>query len=95
MFYAPRSITFYRLTDHAKLEMARRDISEAQVAMVLRSPEQSEPIHAGRAVYQSRFDLGDPPTTFLIRVFVDHDRSPADVVTAYRTSKIQKYWRTE
>jgi hypothetical protein len=32
---------------------------------------------------------------YLVRVFVDVDRSPAEVVTAYRTSKIDKYWRTE
>jgi hypothetical protein len=27
------------------------------------------------------------------RVFVDVDRSPAEVVTVYRTSRIAKYWR--
>ncbi|GAG48402.1 unnamed protein product, partial [marine sediment metagenome] len=30
--------------------------------------------------------------SYLIRVFVDGDRKPAEVVTAYRTSKIDKYW---
>jgi hypothetical protein len=29
------------------------------------------------------------------KVFVDIDREPAEVVTAYRTSKIAKYWRPE
>jgi len=28
-------------------------------------------------------------------VFVDIDRQPPEVVTAYRTSKIEKYWRAE
>jgi hypothetical protein len=32
---------------------------------------------------------------YLVRVFVDVDRSPAEVVTVYRTSKIEKYWRSE
>ena len=31
--------------------------------------------------------------TFLVRIFVDVDRDPAEVVTAYRTSKISKYWK--
>jgi len=31
-------------------------------------------------------------TEYLVRVFVDIDRQPAEVVTAYRTSKIAKYW---
>jgi hypothetical protein len=28
---------------------------------------------------------------YLLRVFVDVDRTPAEVVTVYRTSKIEKY----
>ena len=27
------------------------------------------------------------------RVFVDVDRDPPEVVTVYRTSKLEKYWR--
>jgi hypothetical protein len=30
---------------------------------------------------------------YLIRVIVDVDRKPAEVVTVYRTSKISKYWK--
>jgi hypothetical protein len=30
---------------------------------------------------------------FLLRVFVDVERRPAEVITAYRTSKVAKYWR--
>jgi hypothetical protein len=30
-----------------------------------------------------------------VRVFVDVDRAPPEVVTAYRTSKLAKYWRAE
>jgi hypothetical protein len=36
---------------------------------------------------------GAPPATYLLRVFVDIDRQPPDVVTVYRTSKITKYWK--
>ena len=32
---------------------------------------------------------------YLVRVFVDIDREPAEVVTTYRSSKIAKYWRNE
>jgi hypothetical protein len=44
-------ITSYRLTDHARMEMARRQISGAEVARVLTTPEQTESVHGGRAVY--------------------------------------------
>ena len=30
---------------------------------------------------------------YLLRVFVDVDRSPPEVVTVYRTSKMEKYRR--
>jgi len=39
-------------------------------------------------------DIGFPPKTYLLRVFVDVDREPPAVVTIYLTSKIKKYWRT-
>jgi hypothetical protein len=37
--------------------------------------------------------MGEPSKTYLVRVFVDIDRSPPEVATAYRTSKVEKYWR--
>ena len=39
--------------------------------------------------------MGAMRQEYLVRVFVDIDREPAEVVTVYRTSKIGKYWRTE
>nr|MBC7245068.1 DUF4258 domain-containing protein [Chloroflexota bacterium] len=75
--------------------MARRQIKEEDVARVLAAPEQTETIREGREVFQSRLQLGEPPRLYLLRVFVDIDRTPPEVVTVYRTSKIAKYWRTK
>ncbi len=80
-------------TDHALIEMARRGISQEQVRNVLAHPEQTEWIREGRAVYQAKHNMGEPPKIYLLRVFVDIDRKPPHVVTVYRTSKIEKYWR--
>lgn len=91
----PTAIMKYRLTDHAKKEMARRQISESMVAQVLSAPEQSEIVRSGREVFQSRIEMGEPAKTYLLRVFIDVDRNPPEVVTVYRTSKIDKYWRME
>lgn len=88
-------IAEYRLTDHAQLEMERRRITEAEIAQVLSAPEQTETVQPGRAVYQSRVESGEPPRSYLLRVFVDIGRHPPEVITAYRTSKIDKYWRQE
>ena len=71
--------------------MGRRDISREMVDSVLRNPEQAKEIRTGRVVYQSKILLGDPPRNCLLRVFVDIDRSPTEVVTVYKTTKIEKY----
>jgi len=47
----------------------------------------------GRDVAQSRVEYQG--REYLVRVFIDVDRLPAEVVTAYRTSKIAKYWRSD
>jgi len=60
---------------------------------VLAAPEQRETPRLGRDVLQSRIEVDK--RTYLVRVFVDVDRRPAEAVTAYRTSKIEKYWRSE
>ena len=88
-------IVEHHITDHARFEMERRGISEAEIARVLSAPEQSDLVRPGRVVYQSRMEYEEPGRIYLLRVFVDIDRQPAEVVTAYRTSKVEKYWKSE
>jgi len=83
----------YIITPHALIEMKRRGLSEDTVAGILSKPEQRLQVRKGRVVLQSRLSMGTPFREFLVRVLVDVDRHPAEVVTAYRTSKISKYWR--
>jgi hypothetical protein len=83
--------TEYKITDHAAFEMARRDISEQVVREILKEPEQRQVVREGREVVQSRIVLGGK--LYLVRIFVDFDRIPSEIVTVYRTSKIEKYWR--
>ena len=90
---APARATRYRLTDHAHAEISRRQISESAVEQVLSAPEQAEVVREGRIVYQSRIQSSEGGKVYLLRVFVDVDRDPAEVVTVYRTSKIGKCWR--
>jgi hypothetical protein len=90
-----KPIRNYRLTEHAKEEMTRRQISQDDVAKVLAAPEQVVAVRKGRNVYQSRIKAGKPAQKYLLRVFIDIDREAPEVVTVYRTSKITKYWRAE
>jgi hypothetical protein len=83
-------VSRYVITPHAEFEMARRGIAERIVHGVLAAPEQRHLVRPGRDVLQSRIAFSGK--SYLLRVFVDIDRSPAEVVTVYRTSQIAKYW---
>ena len=87
------AIKDYGLTSHAAFELERRGIGETVVGRVLAAPEQRHAVRAGRDVLQSR--IAFEAKTYLVRVFVDVDREPAEVVTVYRTSNVAKYWRNE
>ena len=78
------------LSAHASAEMARRGIDEDMVNGVLSGPEQRIAVRPGRDVLQSRVLVEGK--VYVVRVFVDIDRDPPEVVTAYRSSKIEKYW---
>lgn len=83
-------IAQYVITAHAAFEMARRGISEEMVNGVMIAPEQRILVRTGRVVLQSR--VSGEQKAALVRVFVDVDRVPAEVVTVYATSKVAKYW---
>jgi len=80
----------FRITAHARAEIQRRRISEEELVAVLLSPGQVMPVRPGREVWQSLLQSG-----YLLRVFIDINRSPIEVVTAYRTSKLENYWKVE
>ncbi|MGH9892546.1 MAG: DUF4258 domain-containing protein [bacterium] len=89
----PAGITKWVLTPYASRKMEYRGIGLDIVSRVVETPGQRLPVRPGRDVFQSKVLLGDPPREYLVRVFVDVDRQPAEVVTVYRTSRIPKYWR--
>jgi hypothetical protein len=78
---------------HARLEIDRRGIPAKVVEQVLSNPEQVVPEHGGLTARQSRIDLDGKQ--YLVRVIVGEQPDAVVVVTAYRTSKIGKYWRSE
>jgi hypothetical protein len=83
----------YVFSPHARFEIARRGLSEEIVRAVVQSPGQHFEIRSGRVVYQSIVEGPDDGRLRLVRVFVDVDRVPAEIVTAYHTSRIGRYWR--
>ncbi len=82
-----------RFTTHARKEMYRRSITQDQVEAVISNPGQILLGRNQRTIYQSKVSF-DSGKVYLLRVFVDENASPSVVITVYRTSKIEKYWRT-
>jgi len=83
----------FKLTNHVKEEMARRSISWGLLEQVLNNPQQIVIEKGNLKAYQSIVSFEDG-RTFLLRAIVDDTIIPAVVVTAYRTSKNRKYWRS-
>jgi len=76
--------------------MARRGIPLALVQAVMDHPEQRliDESRAGNWIHQSRLRFKDGKM-YLLRVVVAEDEQPPVIITAYRTSKIEKYWSAE
>lgn len=86
-------IDAYVVTSHAERQMVRRNLDIDLVYGILAAPEQWFEVGPGRVVLQSRVFMGTPEKMYLVRVFVDIERRPPEVITVYRSSKIWKYWK--
>ena len=82
----------YTLSAHAAQELPRRRIPRALLDSVLDHPQQIVAGYGGKRAYQSQLDFG-AGKLFLLRAIVDERKTPPVVVTVYRTSKIDKYWK--
>ncbi len=80
-----------QISAHASFEMRRRGINPAAVRQMIRQPGQVQPSTKGRKIYQG---LIGRARRLLLRVIVKEDADAYHVVTAYKTSKVAKYWRT-
>jgi hypothetical protein len=84
--------TAFRFSKHALRQLEATKIPQALVEAVLEVPEQKTDERDTITCYQSRMFMNQKQ--YLLRVLVNETIYPAIVVTAYRTSKIAKYWRT-
>ena len=59
---------------------------------VAQAPEQRVHVRTGREIRQSRINMAEGGKLYLVRLVVDTGAAQDEVVTVYRTSKIDKYW---
>ena len=77
---------------HAEEELVRRQIPDLWLKSVLENPEQRIRQSGGQEILQSRV-VSANGKMYLMRAVVAADKDPPVVITVYRTSKIDKYWR--
>jgi hypothetical protein len=82
----------YRISRHAREEMKRRGIPLEILESVLEKPQQVVDDPTGNRVYQSKLDFKEGKR-YLVRVVTAEEAGIPVVVTVYRTSKLDKYWR--
>ncbi|MBI2578175.1 MAG: hypothetical protein HYW26_00535 [Candidatus Aenigmarchaeota archaeon] len=76
---------------HAEIEIQKRRIEKKHVLKVTRNPQQK--LKKGEIwVCQSKYFDKLLKKEMLLRVFAEEDIKGLKVITAYKTSKIRKYW---
>ena len=82
------------LSKHAKEQLEVRRIDEKLVWQTIEKPQQEIEEGLEKKVYQLMI-ANKEGESYLIRVFVNVAKNPKLIMTVYRTSKIQKYWKDE
>ncbi|KAA9354079.1 DUF4258 domain-containing protein [Larkinella humicola] len=79
----------FELSRHAIEQMSLRGISLEVVNTILENPDKIIPDGIGQVIYQSTVLLSGK--NYLVRIFVNSEKTPNLVKTVYRTSKLSKY----
>ncbi len=80
----------YQTSKYATELMELRILPESLINKIIKHPQQI--VEQGdMKVYQSIIAI-EGKKRFLYRIFVDTSTKPVQIITAYKTSKIDKYW---
>lgn len=77
----------------AKRKAQRRGVKDAWIRETVYTPGQIVPGHGGRKVAQKKYRIHGKE--FLLRVVYEESENSYDVVTAYLTTQIERYWKEE
>ena len=78
--------------NHARVRLIERDLDTKLVQNSLAEPDQI----IGKGLYKiihKRYKDSHNSKEYLLRIFVEDHQGEWVILSAYRTSKIEKYWR--
>ena len=79
------------ISDHARFEIVRRQLSEEMVRSVAQNPPQVVKLNKIRKICQNRYYDPAEGKEMLLRVICQERHSMLLVITAYRSAKIDNY----
>ena len=79
----------YIFSKHADKQIENRSISKDKIAFVIDKPDSILTHDSCMKVYQKVYE--EKENRYLYRVFINICKKPALIITAYKTSKIEKY----
>ena len=77
----------------AKKKLERRGIPREWIEETIKFPEQIVDGYGGRKVAQKKYVIEDKE--YLLRVVYEEEEELNVVVTVYRTSQVERYWKEE
>lgn len=81
------------ITEHAKFESGRRNIPEELIKSVVEVPQQKLSSKKGRVIVQKKYYDETEGKEMILRVVGIESVDEFRVITVYKTSKIDKYWK--
>ena len=82
-------------SEHAVFEMKRRGIEKESVKEVVERPQQEIPSRNNKIILQSKYLNSQQNKEMLLRVIGRKTGGEFFIITAYKTSRIEKYWQKE
>lgn len=80
-------------SEHALFEMEFRKINKEEVERLIENPMQKLPAKKNRIIMQKRYNDDMEHKEMLLRVIGEELENSFHVITVYKTSKIEKYWK--
>ena len=80
-------------TEHAMFQMQRRKIRKEDVESLIKSSYQKIRTKEGKTIFQNKYFDKIVKKEMLLRVIGEETGEGFIVITAYKISKIEKYWK--
>ena len=82
-------------SEHAVFEIKRRGIEKGSVKEVVERPQQEIPSRNNKIILQSKYLNSQQNKEMLLRVIGRKTGGEFFIITAHKTSRIEKYWQKE